>query len=123
MVLQRERIIGEVDLGCGIGDRGRHAGSESARAVEQRRRPDRHSICGPMRIRLHTNPFPDWEARQSDGQIAVDVADPVRAEVRHQAGRLGHHHRSKELRVGLAGYDVDGAVVEALSGFVLVFTR
>jgi hypothetical protein len=109
-------------LGARIGDRGRHAGSEGAAAVEERRRPDRHSVCCPMRIGLHTDPLPDGQSRQSHRQIAVDVADPVRAQVRHQAGRLGNRHGPKELRVGLPGYDVDGVVVKPLSRVVLVFT-
>ena len=36
---------------------------------------------------------------------------------------LGNHHRPKKLRVGLPSDYVNGVVVEALSGFILMISR
>jgi hypothetical protein len=59
VILRGNGSLAKIDLGRRITDRGGHTGSECARLVEQRRRPDRHSVRRPVRIGLHTDPVPD----------------------------------------------------------------
>src|ERR1700759_1191614 len=105
-----------------MGARGGHTGSERTRAIKKGGRADSDAVRRPMGIGLYADPFPNGQARQPNCQVAVYVADPVRAEVGHQTGCLGNHHRPNELRVWLPRHDVNSAVVEALSRIILMIS-
>jgi hypothetical protein len=69
---------------------------------------------------LYADPVIDGHSRECGAQVAVDVADALRAEVRHQARRFCDRDGSNKRGVLFSCKHFDAIVAEALTRVVLV---